>query len=118
MAISEFTAALNQVASERNIKTEDVLSTLKEALVVAYAKEKGVDVNEYSITADISEETGAITIMQDGKDVTPPGFGRIASQVARRVIMQSIRTAERMALSADYKERIGEVVKGYVSKIA
>ena len=39
MAITEFSAALNQVASERNISPDEVLDTLKEALIAAYKKD-------------------------------------------------------------------------------
>jgi len=36
---SEFLLALNQVATERNIPVEDVLSSIEQALVAAYKKE-------------------------------------------------------------------------------
>ncbi|EFK96206.1 transcription elongation factor NusA, partial [sediment metagenome] len=89
MSISEFTAALNQVASERNIAVSDVLETLKEALVAAYRKDFPVsDEDAVNLKADISEETGEIRIFDGKKDVTPAGFGRIASQTAKQVILQ------------------------------
>jgi hypothetical protein len=36
--------------------------------------------------------------MKKKKDVTPPGFGRIAAQTAKQVIHQKIREAEKGAL--------------------
>jgi len=47
-------------------------------------------------------------------DVTPAGFGRIASQTAKNVIFQKVREAERDALIDDYSERVGTLVQGTV----
>ena len=92
MSISEFTAALNQVASERNISVAEVLATLREALIAAYTKDNVVAEEDLpNLEATISGETGEIKIKLKGKDVTPPGFGRIASQTAKQVILQKIR---------------------------
>lgn len=119
MAITEFTAALNQVASERNIKPEDVLATLKEALVAAYHKdnpELDEDIDN-NITAIIDGENGEVKIMRDGKDITPAGFGRIASQTAKQVILQKIREAEKESIANEYRELIGTIVQGYIFRI-
>ena len=118
MSISEFTAALNQVASERNIAVSDVIETLKEALVAAYTKDNQVDEDELpKLQASIDPETGEIKIKLDKKDVTPPGFGRIASQTAKQVILQKIREAEKESIANEYRSLIGTVVTGYIFRI-
>lgn len=114
---SEFALALNQVASERGVDVNIVLETVKNAILAAYRKDHpGVEVEEY--TAELNPNTGEAHIMHDGKDVTPPGFGRIAAQTAKQVILQKIREKEKEAIITDYKDRIGTVVNGMVLRFA
>ena len=40
-------------------------------------------------------------------EVTPAGFGRIASQYARQALMQQIRKAEKDLIFAEFKDRVG-----------
>src|SRR5689334_4917009 len=49
-------------------------------------------------------------------DVTPEGFGRIAAQTAKQVILQRIREAERAMMYDEYVDRVGEVVTGIVQQ--
>ena len=48
---------------------------------------------------------------------TPEGFGRIAAQTAKQVILQRIREAERDAQYNMYAEREGEIINGVVQSI-
>lgn len=118
MAITEFTAALNQVASERNITPEDVISTLKEALIAAYRKDNPeFEGEDDELVADVNMETGGVRILKDDKDITPAGFGRIAAQTAKQVILQKIREAEKESIANEYRELIGTIVQGYIFRI-
>lgn len=45
---------------------------------------------------------------------TPSGFGRIAAQTAKQVILQRMREAERDAQFEEYKDRVGDLVTGTV----
>jgi len=49
-------------------------------------------------------------------EVTPAGFGRIASQYARQALMQQIRKAEKDLIFAEFKDRVGDVVSGVVRR--
>src|SRR5438067_1007440 len=49
-------------------------------------------------------------------DVTPEGFGRIAAQTAKQVILQRIREEERRMMYDEYIDRVGEVVTGIVQQ--
>ncbi len=49
---------------------------------------------------------------------TPEGFGRIAAQTAKQVILQRIREAERDAQYNLYAEREGEIINGVVQSIS
>ncbi|GDX62325.1 transcription termination/antitermination protein NusA [Candidatus Levyibacteriota bacterium] len=114
---SEFSLALNQVAAERGVDASVVLETVKNAILAAYRKDHpGLDVEDY--TASLDSGTGEARIFSNNKDVTPPGFGRIAAQTAKQVILQKIREKEKEAILTDYKVRIGTIVNGMVLRFA
>src|SRR5438477_4737284 len=50
------------------------------------------------------------------EDVTPDGFGRIAAQTAKQVILQRIREEERRMMYDEYIDRVTEVVTGIVQQ--
>jgi transcription termination/antitermination protein NusA len=50
------------------------------------------------------------------RDVTPEGFGRIAAQTAKQVILQRIREAERDMMFEEYRDRVGELITGIVQQ--
>ena len=114
---SEFSLALNQVATERGLDISVVMDTVRNAIVAAYRKDHpGVELEEYEAT--LNQNTGEARIIHKGKDVTPPGFGRIAAQTAKQVILQKIREKEKEAIISDYKVRIGTIVNGMVLRFA
>lgn len=114
---SEFLLALNQVANERGVDVEVVLDTVKNAILAAYKKDHpDIEIEEFSATLD--KNTGEAKISHKNKDVTPPGFGRIAAQTARQVILQKIREKEKEAIIADYKLRVGTIVNGMILRFA
>jgi N utilization substance protein A len=45
------------------------------------------------------------------------GFGRIAAQTAKQVIVQKVREAERAQIVDEYKDRVGELINGTVKKV-
>lgn len=110
---SEFLLALNQIATERGIAVEDVLRSIKDAVQTAYRKEYGVPEEEI-LDVHINTTTGEARINKDGKDITPPGFGRIAAQTAKQVIYQSIREAEKKSVVEHYKDMEGTIIQGRV----
>ena len=114
---SEFALALNQVSTERGIDPSIVLETVKNAILAAYRKDHPeVEVEEYTATLDAN--TGEAHILHKDEDVTPPGFGRIAAQTAKQVILQKIREKEKEAILSEYRLRIGTIVNGMVLRFA
>jgi N utilization substance protein A len=112
---SEFALALNQIASERGVDPSVVIDTIKDAILAAYKKDNVVseeDADKYSV--ELNENTGETKILLEGKDVTPPGFGRIAAQTAKQVLLQKIREREKDAIIEEYSKRIGTVVNGMI----
>ena len=117
MANTEFKAALNQVATERGIQVEDVLESIRMALASAYKKDYEVTEDEKEddeIVVLLDPNTGEASIHKDGKDVTPSGFGRIAAQTAKQVILQKIRETEKQVIFEEFEDKIGTIVMGII----
>ncbi|MBI4065162.1 transcription termination/antitermination protein NusA [Candidatus Gottesmanbacteria bacterium] len=110
---SEFALALNQVATERGIDPSVVLETIKAAILAAYRKDYGIAELEL-LVVELNPDSGEAKILKDGKDITPPGFGRIAAQTAKQVILQRIREAEKQAVLADYQTKVGTIIPGMI----
>jgi N utilization substance protein A len=51
-----------------------------------------------------------------GVKVDTTKFGRIAAQSAKQIIVQKVRDAERVQIFEEFKDRIGEVLSGYVRR--
>jgi len=120
MAISEFSAAISQVATEKGITVESVLESVKSALATAYKKDRkeaGEDVELEEIVVDLDSETGEVRILKEGMDVTPDGFGRIAAQTARQVMVQKIRETEKDVITTEFRGKIGQIVLGTVFRV-
>lgn len=114
---SEFALALNQVATERGVDISVVLDTVKNAILAAYRKDHpGIEIEEFNATLD--QSTGEAKIFHKEEDVTPPGFGRIAAQTAKQVILQKIREKEKEAILSDYEVKIGTIANGMVLRFA
>jgi transcription termination/antitermination protein NusA len=117
---TEFALALNQICAEHDIEPEVALSSIKEAMLAAYRKDYGIEEGlEYEV--DLNQETGESRIRSykteapDKKtDVTPPDFGRIAAGIAKQVLLQKIREAEKKSILAEYSKRLSTLVSGMV----
>lgn len=114
-ARSEFASALNQVCSERGLEPEVVLESIRQAILAAYRKDYG---EPEGIEIDLNAISGEVTLTKDKKNMTPPGFGRIAAQTAKQVILQRIREAEKDAVLLEYSSKINTIVSGIVQRIS
>jgi len=132
---TEFSQALKAIASERGLDPNVIIETIKQAIVAAYkrdAKEQGVDVDVFDYDAVIDPVNGETRVFawplpaedatdaqkekakKEKRDVTPPGFGRIAAQTAKQVIHQKIREAEKGAIMEEFEEKVGSLVSGLI----
>ncbi|HEV2339616.1 MAG TPA: transcription termination factor NusA [Patescibacteria group bacterium] len=110
---SEFYLALNQVATERGVDVSVILEAVENAILAAYRKDHpDIIVEEYSV--NLNRNSGEAHIIHGDTDVTPPGFGRIAAQTAKQVILQKVREKEKEAIITDFRKKIGTVVNGMV----
>jgi N utilization substance protein A len=114
---SEFALALNQVSNERGLDPEVVLETVRNAILAAYRKDHPeTEIEEF--TALLDSNTGEAKIFHGKDNVTPPGFGRIAAQTAKQVILQKIREKEKEAIITDFKLKIGTIINGMILRFA
>jgi len=130
-ARTEFAAAINQICSERGISPDTVLTAINSALVASFKKDYPEQAMKFEeeemkvITADVDPDNGQFRLFvgeegakkKDLKEITPPGFGRIAAQAAKQVILQTIREAEHNAVLTEYQDHIGEVMTGMVQRM-
>lgn len=133
---TEFAAAISQIARERNIDPENIYDAIEHAMVSAYRKEMGQLDEDFYYFVKLDKENGSAQIFKapvtkkdeeteeilewdekKAEEVTPPGFGRIAAQTAKQVIIQEIRRSEKEHIIADYQEKIGEVITGQVLRM-
>lgn len=121
---TEFAQALKAIANERGLDPSVILDTIKQAIIAAYrrdAKERGEDTEELDFEVEINPTNGEARVFawplekpKQKKDVTPPGFGRIAAQTAKQVIHQKIREAEKGAIMEEFSGRAGNLVSGMI----
>ncbi|MBT3293444.1 transcription termination/antitermination protein NusA [Candidatus Peregrinibacteria bacterium] len=142
-----FIAAINQICSEKNVSPEQVLEAVKQAIATAYRKDFGnreqeirVELNEGNdeptillikeIVDDVDNENFEISLADAKKiksesevgdeieiDVTPEGYGRIAAQSAKQVILQKLQEAEKQSLYEMFKDREEELLTATVTKV-
>lgn len=84
------------------VMSDDVLALLGTQFTLEEAHEK-----------DASLQVGDVYQEQ----VENVGFGRIAAQTAKQVIVQKVREAERAQIVDEYQGRIGELISGTVKKV-
>ncbi len=134
------------VAQEKSIDKEIVLKAIEAAIQKAagqrYGAENDIRAKLNPVTGEMSlkrvitvveevenesAEVDLVTAMLDNPDaqigttfetpLPPIEFGRVQSQMAKQIIMQSIREAERARQFEEYKTRVGEIVSGIVKRV-
>lgn len=112
---SEFALALAQICAERGIEPAVIIDSIKSAIQAALRRDFGIPEEEIAAyVVNVNEDSGAISVTKDGQDATPAGFGRIAAQVAKQVILQRVREAEKDSIIADFSDKLGTLVTGMV----
>ncbi len=122
-ARSEFASALTQIASERGIDVSVIIAAIETAILAAYRKDYQLlhateEFDETLFRVRVNPDTGEARVFslsgEKETDVTPAGFGRIAAQTAKQVILQKVREAEKDAVIADYSGKLGTIVPAVV----
>jgi transcription termination/antitermination protein NusA len=143
---SDFYTAIAQIAAERGIPREAVLSSVEHALKTVYRKMANT---EEEVAVEIEQGTGTMRVFvlkrvvpelgedptdeitlaeaqafapdaQIGDEIriekTPENFGRIAAQTAKQVVLQRIRDYERDSVYEEFQDKQGEVLNGTVQR--
>nr|WP_217807745.1 transcription termination factor NusA [Oceanibacterium hippocampi] len=142
----ELLQVADAVAREKSIDRDIVLEAMEEAIQKAarakYGHENEIraeidrktgeirlarllevvdEIEEDAIQITIDEAKARHPAAQVGDFISEPlppiDFGRIAAQTAKQVIVQKVRDAERERQYEEYKDRIGEVVNGFVKRV-
>ncbi|MBU0572585.1 transcription termination factor NusA [Patescibacteria group bacterium] len=121
---TEFAQALKAISTERGLDADVILETIKQAIVAAYkrdVKETEGEEEEIEYDVELNSVSGEAKIFawpegkpKEKKDVTPPGFGRIAAQTAKQVIHQRIREAEKDSIMDEFSGRVGTLISGMI----
>ncbi len=144
---SDFLIALTQLAAERNLPREIVLSAIEAALVSAYRKDSIAAGQDISVKLDPgSGEVSVYLLKRVVEEVTDPQLemvldearrykadaevgesvayeslphsaGRIAAQTAKQVVLQRLREAERELVYEEFADKEGEVYTVTVQRI-
>ena len=144
---SDFIIALTQLAAERNLSKDIVLSAIEAALASAYRRDSiaagqnisvkldpnSGDVNVSIVKTVVEEVEDPLTEMTlaDAKKISPiadlgdnvptgalpHSAGRIAAQTAKQVVIQRLREAERDIVFQEYSDKAGEVYTVAVQRI-
>ena len=141
----ELILALEELEKEKGIKKEELLESIRTALITAY--KRNFDALE-NVDVKMDEQTGATYVyaikevmeranddaleisLEDARkinkdlqigdsvevEIVPRDFGRIAAQTAKQVIIQKLRETERNMIFNEYNERKGEIVSGIIQK--
>lgn len=141
----EFVAILEYMEKEKGIKKEDLISAVENALLAAARKSVGpardlrveLDPRNGKIRAmanllvveKVTQPHDEITLAKargiraDVKlgeivpvEVTPRDFGRIAAQVFKQAMNQTLRGIERNMVFNEFKDRMGAIVTGTVRR--
>ena len=144
---SDFTIAITQLAAEKNLPKEAVISAIEAALVSVYKKKDfvanqniSVKLNPNSGEVRVYVEKTVVETLTDSRqeilltearkleqnialgdviqiEATPHNAGRIAAQTAKQVIRQRLHEAEHTAIYDEYLDREGDIVTGIVQRI-
>ncbi|MEK6709133.1 MAG: transcription termination factor NusA, partial [Nitrospinota bacterium] len=142
----ELLAVLTQLERERGVSREILLDSLKVALASAARKQFGLGDN-VEVTFDsqtgaigLTASKEVVRVVQDPEaeiaieearqrdpgiqvgdkmrfGLDTEGLGRIAAQVAKQVILQRVREAERANIYSEFKGREGEIITGVVTQV-
>ncbi len=142
----ELVQIANAVAQEKSIEKEIVLAAIEEAIQKAarmrYGSELDIRAKLDPVTGEMdlmrvvtvveeveneSTEIDLASAQLDHPDATvgfeiktplpPIEFGRVQSQMAKQVIVQKVREAERARQYEEYKDRVGEIINGIVKRV-
>lgn len=142
----EMLAIFEYLEREKGVKRDVVVSAIEDAMMVAARKgQQGMNnvtisidsksgemtcVAEKEIVESVEYPDEEISLEEAREldpnaqigdwidiDINPEQFGRIAAQVARQMISQKLRGAERDVIYEEYRHRVGELISGTIRRV-
>jgi N utilization substance protein A len=142
----ELLQVADAVAREKNIDREEVVEAMEQAIQKAGRSKYGhehdiraaidrrtgeISLKRYREVAETIENEITQISAEEAQldnpnlvvgdflidDLPPIDFGRISAQMAKQVIVQRVRDAERQRQFREYKDRVGEIVNGIVKRV-
>ena len=147
MNFKEFLAAMQAIEGNRNLTKEIVIAALKEALTKAYRKQieipdalVRVDINEDNGEVHLYQEYQVVQEVEDDEleiafndpllkenpleigqhyavEMNIDDLGRAAALLAKNVMKQKIREAEKQAVYDEYIDKLDEMVIGIIESV-
>ena len=144
---SDFIIAVTQLAAERNLPKEVVVSAIEAAMVAAFKKDSNASGQQISVTlnpdsgivrvdvlktvaTEIEDEQREISLEESQKiksdaqigdviitETTEHAAGRIAAQTAKQVVAQKLKDAEKVLVLAEYQDKEGNVFPALVQRV-
>ena len=142
----EFFTAIELLEQERGIPKEYMLERVEAALMTAFKRESGGQMNvrivldpekkavrmfkQTEVVAEVENDKTQITLEEAKaiskkydigdiieEEIKPKEFGRIPAQTAKQVIIQGIREAERGQMIKEYEEKREEIISAVVVRV-
>jgi len=115
------------MATKKRFEEDSVIEVSIDRLTGGYETHRSWEV----VADDVLAELGTQLTTQEAAEKDPAlqvgdthrekienvEFGRIAAQIAKQVIVQKVREAERAQTVDEYRDRVGELVHGTVKKV-
>lgn len=143
MSNNELMSALEQIEKDQGISKAEILKMVEQALVSAYRRHAGQQVNVVAAISPASGQIQAYVVKTIVETVTNPvveitaaeaarvsngvvegaelripidarDFARIAAQTAKQVLVQKVRETQRESLYNEYKPKEGTMINGTV----
>lgn len=144
--LKQMSAMVKVIAEEKELPEETVLEVIETAIAAAWRRESGdKDMNvraELNAKTGEAKVYVAREVIEEGLAFNPAteiplenapkgkkvgdiveesyevkGFGRVASQTAKQVVVQRLREAEREAVLANFEDKVGTVVNASVVRV-
>ena len=113
MQKGELLRVVDSIHRDKEIDKEVLFSSIEQAMATAARKQYG---KHSDVQVKIDRETGEISAACIHGDIPVAELGRIAAQIAKQVIIQKVREAERDVIHGEFEQKIGTIVSGSIQR--
>ncbi|NCU30533.1 transcription termination/antitermination protein NusA [Candidatus Saccharibacteria bacterium] len=145
--LKQLVMAIRSIAEEKNLPEDIVLDIVQQAVAAAWRRDNGdreqnvrSELNTikgtakvfvmYDVVEEVENDANQLTELEAQKikkgakvgDVVEEqfeatGFGRVAAQTAKQVVLQKLREAEREVVMSEFSDKVGSVLTGIVQRV-